>query len=44
VPVLPKSWADLWHTVMVCLLILFGFIAIVGGLMALVFVIRGNGL
>jgi hypothetical protein len=29
---------------MVCLLILFGFIAIVGGLMALVFVIRGNGL
>ena len=44
VPVLPESWGDLAHTLLICLLILCGFIGGVGGLMALVFIIRGHGL
>jgi hypothetical protein len=44
VPVLPESAGDLWHTLMVCLMILFGFIAGAGLLLALAFMIQGHGL
>ena len=44
VPVLPASLGDLWHTLMICLLILFGFIAATSLLMFIGFLIQGHGL